>query len=107
MSNNSLTSLEGLHESRTLKWVSAANNQVTSLRDVEGLTQLQARSMASSPGLIEHIEAAHHLQSCVEMTVHSIQRQAAWAVGRQDLSRAGMQAPSVLQEVAVRDAYAA
>ena len=47
VSNNSLTSLEGLHESRTLKWVSAANNQITSLRGVEGLTQLQARSLLS------------------------------------------------------------
>ena len=41
LSNNSLTSLEGVSQNTTLKWLSAQSNQIASLMGTDSLKQLQ------------------------------------------------------------------
>lgn len=41
LGNNSLTSLEGVSQNTTLKWLSAQSNQITSLTGTDTLKQLQ------------------------------------------------------------------
>ena len=41
LSNNNLTSLEGVSQNTTLKWLSAQSNQITSLTGTASLKQLQ------------------------------------------------------------------
>lgn len=41
LSNNSLTSLAGVSQNTTLKWLSAQSNQITSLNGTDSLKQLQ------------------------------------------------------------------
>ena len=41
LSNNSLTSLEGVSQNTTLKWLSAQSNQISGLAGLDTLKQLQ------------------------------------------------------------------
>ena len=48
LSNNQLTSLEGVSQNVTLKWLSAQSNQITALTGLDTLKQLQVNVLLNS-----------------------------------------------------------
>ncbi len=54
LSNNALTSLEGVSQNVTLKWLSAQSNQITALTGLGTLKQLQVNVLLNSANAAAH-----------------------------------------------------
>ncbi len=54
LSNNDLTSLEGVSQNVTLKWLSAQSNQITALTGLDTLKQLQVNVLLDSENAAAH-----------------------------------------------------
>ena len=54
LSNNTLTSLEGVSQNVTLKWLSAQSNQITALTGLDTLKQLQVNVLLDSGNAAAH-----------------------------------------------------
>lgn len=54
LSNNALTSLEGVSQNVTLKWLSAQSNQITALTGLDTLKQLQVNVLLDSEEAAAH-----------------------------------------------------
>lgn len=54
LSNNTLTSLEGVSQNVTLKWLSAQSNQITALTGLDTLKQLQVNVLLDYASATAH-----------------------------------------------------
>ncbi len=54
LSNNDLTTLEGVSQNVTLKWLSAQSNQITALNGLDTLKQLQVNVLLDSENAAAH-----------------------------------------------------